>query len=64
MVSRIPKGYHMWGYNDKVLIKALQIVEKTYKDFFLMVMMTKYCVNSLLVFPCPNDSKNVSSMGL
>lgn len=24
----------MWGYNDKVLIKALQIVEKTYKDFF------------------------------
>ena len=46
MVPRIPKRYHMWGYNVKTTIKTPIILQNpsfwTFLTFLIILMVTKY----------------------
>ena len=53
MVPRIPKRYHMYGYNDKMPIKTPKILQNpsfwTFLTFLIILMVTKYPRNYFYV---------------
>ena len=55
MVPRIPKRYHMWGYNNKIPIKMTQILQIasfwTFWTFLIILMMTKKPGNTSWALP-------------
>ena len=55
MVPRIPKRYHMWGYNNKIPIKMPQILQITsfwtFWTFLIILMMTKKPGNTSWALP-------------
>ena len=51
LVPRIPKWYHTWGYNDKILIRFPKSSKSPFWTFLIILMVTKKPRNTSWTFP-------------